>query len=710
MPSLSSASPVTAGGLVPSRSSPSLVAPPGGLVPSASSPRLVTSAGLMPSVSSPRLVMGPCLRSPSAPRVTASSMAWGTQEPARLSTGRAEADSRGWSDLKESSAAIVKEATALTSYEHFPLHDDVSAASTSESPSAAICAQLVRLDDDASSLAESQHLLESALQQTHAEPKNGLVVNGSSAKQHGRMSYSPTSSSFVSNAAGPLPSPMPTRWVSTVSTVSSASCPASATSAGPLPPASASVFAPSRSASAACCVEAVGGGGATGAKETAQGSQTGSNMLDSSGMLQASLHAGPSSTQDVFRAFAQTSLAQAANLSFQSTAQELVSTASPTSLRPKSPLKFQSLYTDAIERRERQVERMASAKRLTNESDEQAKLDFQLRIMQRRRTIDWQDLSSSHEDREQELLQRRRSWSQTFQTRQRERDQEEMRECTFRPDTTRSTSSRSGSLAGRARLSCTPSTSSVTTAYFGGARATAARAESRSRLRGSVVGGRSAVSGGSCAAGSYGACSSRGLSCSNSCGPSLGPSGASSPRGAHDDLRKLHETQRAVLRQLAEVSASSTVVQSQAEPQGTGCDSPRDHLSRDRTRLAPAAGPEALVAMVGAGPEKLARELRVYRQQLIQVHDLERLDMQALELAPDRLEQLLGMGFRLGLVEGLRQKLQRPTAEDNTAYAKQRLAWPTTPAYKVVLTTDENGFQIFSEAMDDELLSASSPV
>eukprot|EP00435_Cladocopium_sp_Y103_P039350 s2216_g10.t1 len=110
------------------------------------------------------------------------------------------------------------------------------------------------------------------------------------------------------------------------------------------------------------------------------------------------------------------------------------------------------------------------------------------------------------------------------------------------------------------------------------------------------------------------------------------------------DLVALYDKQVLVLRRLSVICAS-------AEPSLGDDGSPR------KSRLSTAGD---LVASAAEGPERLKTELKLYRQQLEQVHVLERLDMAALELSAERLRYLISLGYKLGIAEELRSKLQKP--------------------------------------------------
>eukprot|EP00434_Breviolum_minutum_P019582 symbB.v1.2.017276.t1/scaffold1325.1/size176917/2 len=112
-----------------------------------------------------------------------------------------------------------------------------------------------------------------------------------------------------------------------------------------------------------------------------------------------------------------------------------------------------------------------------------------------------------------------------------------------------------------------------------------------------------------------------------------------------------------------------------------------DDGSPRKSRFATA---EDLVARAAEGPERLKTELRLYRQQLEQVHVLERLDMAALELNAERLRHLIALGYKLGIAEELRSKLQKPGTVSPEAVVSETRQDP-------------------EESTQDELLSASSP-
>eukprot|EP00931_Biecheleriopsis_adriatica_P040811 TRINITY_DN23373_c0_g1_i4.p1 TRINITY_DN23373_c0_g1~~TRINITY_DN23373_c0_g1_i4.p1 ORF type:complete len:822 (-),score=149.16 TRINITY_DN23373_c0_g1_i4:31-2496(-) len=371
------------------------------------------------------------------------------------------------------------------------------------------------------------------------------------------------------------------------------------------------------------------------------------------------------------------------------------SSVSRTTSQPRSPRRFDDLYVDAFARRERQQERAASVARLQQDVGELENLAL-LRIKERQASYRGRQDPRSHSEREQDLLKRRMSWSQTFQTQQALREQQEMRECTFRPET-------GSSKASSSRSSAKGMTRSLSRSHVTGSNTNGAMADGRGRR-----------------------------TPPNS---SRRPSAAPSPRDSDEDLWKLQEKQISVLRQLGEICASMSP-ETSAGQSGSGscrgagvpegCDSPRDHLGRR-----PLGAPGGFVALAAEGPEKLANELRLYRQQLTQVHALERLDMQALELPHERLKILLSTGFKLGLAEGLRRKLRRPPA---SSVAKHGSAGSVMTASASAIGAgmpsaaqgsahdvefSEEGMRLMSSsswdatldvaALDDELLSASSP-
>ncbi|CAJ1375919.1 unnamed protein product [Effrenium voratum] len=252
--------------------------------------------------------------------------------------------------------------------------------------------------------------------------------------------------------------------------------------------------------------------------------------------------------------------------------------------RPKSP-KHEELYVDAAARRERHQGRLAASMHMRQqwEAEQQNRWEFQRMTWQA--SYKGPQDPRSHAERELELLRKRQSWQQSFHTQQALREQQELRECTFRPDTSRSGSSFRATRQGSSSQMTFPEDSR--------------RASSRSSSRGH------------------------------------------SPRDSVVDLVALYEKQVQVLRRLSEICADP----------GGDCG---PHTTR----------PEELVAVAAEGPERLRRELRLYRRQLEQVHVLERLDMTALELPAERLQALIALGFKLGLAEELRGKLPQPGPVD----------------------------------------------
>lgn len=438
-------------------------------------------------------------------------------------------------------------------------------------------------------------------------------------------------------------------------------------SAGPLPPTPLNL-APTRSASAASCSALSGAAGMTG---SASAMSVGMSVP---GSAAAEMENGVDA-EAVFSAFAQAGLTQASSSSQASP--------SRSASRPRSPPRFMDLYGDALARRERQQARTASQLRQRKASEEQQQLQLQLQKVERQASYKGRQDLRTHEERELDMVRRRQTWTQAHQTQQALREQHEMRECTFQPEIRSQSRDRaSSSVQGAAS---TVSSSTCSSAATGRPSATASRAESRAR---------------------------------NGAARRAGSESHSPRRDQMMELRKLQEKQMAVLRQLGEICASGGG--GAAEPPGSGgdpCDSPRDHL-RMRSSQGAAKAPD--------GPEKLATELHLYRLQLAQVHALERLDMQALELPPKRLQMLLTTGFRLGLAEGLRRKLKRPPngagvgSPEGAAAAlplhlpqekiagESRLPQPAesngTWAAPVLPATSA-----MTDCTDDELLSASSP-
>lgn len=297
-----------------------------------------------------------------------------------------------------------------------------------------------------------------------------------------------------------------------------------------------------------------------------------------------------------------------------------------SSSRPRSP-KHEELYVEAAARRERHQERLAQCMLLRQQSE----ADEQLRWQGER--LAWQASykgpqdfkSKSHADRELELLQKRQSWQDRFEAQQTVREKQELQECTFWPDTSRSNSSFRAS-----RGSLTRSNGPLS------------RDGSR-LLRNPSTASRS---------------SSRGMS----------------PRDDTADLMALYDKQVLVLRRLSVICAS-------AEPNLGDDGSPR------KSRFSTAGD---LVASAAEGPERLKTELKLYRQQLEQVHVLERLDMAALELSAERLRYLISLGYKLGIAEELRSKLQKPGSANLPPGGAETRQDP-------------------EESTQDELLSASSP-
>ena len=298
-----------------------------------------------------------------------------------------------------------------------------------------------------------------------------------------------------------------------------------------------------------------------------------------------------------------------------------------SSSRPRSP-KHEELYGEAAARRERHQERLAQ----TMLSRQQCEAEEQLRRQGER--LAWQASyrgpqefkSKSHAERELELLQKRQNRQERFEEQQTVREKQELQECTFWPDTSRSNSSFRASRNGSLRSNGLP----------------VSRDGSR-MVRNPSTTSRS---------------SSRGMS----------------PRDTMAELVALYDKQVFVLRRLSIICAE--------EAGRAG-----DDGSPPKSRFATA---EDLVARAAEGPERLKTELRLYRQQLEQVHVLERLDMAALELNAERLRHLIALGYKLGIAEELRSKLQKPGTVSPEAVVSETRQDP-------------------EESTQDELLSASSP-
>jgi len=240
-----------------------------------------------------------------------------------------------------------------------------------------------------------------------------------------------------------------------------------------------------------------------------------------------------------------------------------------------------------------------------------------------------QDLRS-HLERELELLQKRRSRQQEFQVEQLAREKEEMQECTFWPNTSRSKLSyeaiRSGSRSRNSINGINASSSSVSV------RTESRRGGSRSSSRGS-------------------------------------------PDERIEELLGLHEKQVLVLSRLSQICM------------GQGSNAARCTANSSLSGL---------------------EEVKLYIQQLRQVHELERLDMQVLELPKRRQQTLTGLGYKFGLAKDLRSKLPSPHVPGAVSSEVDGAA-SATGIRKIELDPPKRGPENSENKLEDELLSASSP-
>jgi len=240
-----------------------------------------------------------------------------------------------------------------------------------------------------------------------------------------------------------------------------------------------------------------------------------------------------------------------------------------------------------------------------------------------------QDLRS-HLERELELLQKRRSRQQEFQVEQLAREKEEMQECTFWPNTSRSKLSyeaiRSGSRSRNSINGINASSSSVSV------RTESRRGGSRSSSRGS-------------------------------------------PDERIEELLGLHEKQVLVLSRLSQICM------------GQGGNAARCTANSSLSGL---------------------EEVKLYIQQLRQVHELERLDMQVLELPKRRQQTLTGLGYKFGLAKDLRSKLPSPHVPGAVSSEVDGAA-SATGIRKIELDPPKRGPENSENKLEDELLSASSP-
>ncbi|CAE7252426.1 unnamed protein product [Symbiodinium sp. CCMP2456] len=249
--------------------------------------------------------------------------------------------------------------------------------------------------------------------------------------------------------------------------------------------------------------------------------------------------------------------------------------------RPRSP-KHDELYEDAAARRERHQDRLGEQMRRQQRNEAEEQMRWQLEKERWQASYKGPQDLRSHLERELELLQKRRSRQHEFQVEQLAREKEEMQECTFWPNTSRSKLSyeaiRSGSRSRNSINGINASSSSVSM------RTESRRGGSRSSSRGS-------------------------------------------PDERIEELLALHEKQVLVLSRLSQICM------------GQGGNSARCTANSSLSGL---------------------EEVKLYIQQLRQVHELERLDMQVLELPKRRQQTLTGLGYKFGLAKDLRSKLPSP--------------------------------------------------
>ncbi|CAE7611827.1 unnamed protein product [Symbiodinium natans] len=303
--------------------------------------------------------------------------------------------------------------------------------------------------------------------------------------------------------------------------------------------------------------------------------------------------------------------------------------------RPRSPPKHEELYEDAAARRERHQDRLGEQMRRQQQIEAEEQMRWQLERERWQASYKGPQDLRSHLERELELLQKRRSRQHEFQVEQLAREKQEMQECTFWPNTSRSKTSYEAVRAGSRSRNSVSSISGVN----GSSSSVSVRAESR---RG--VASRS---------------SSRGQS----------------PRDERiEELLALHEKQVMVLSRLSQICA------------GHGGASPRCTTTSSLSGL---------------------EEVKLYIQQLRQVHELERLDMQVLELPKRRQQTLMGLGYKFGLAKDLRAKLPSPHIAGAVTSEVAGLT-SATGAAKTDMEPPRRSPDSENK-LEDELLSASSP-
>jgi len=297
--------------------------------------------------------------------------------------------------------------------------------------------------------------------------------------------------------------------------------------------------------------------------------------------------------------------------------------------RPRSP-KHDELYEDAAARRERHQDRLGEQLRRQQRNEAEEQMRWQLEKERWQASYRGPQDLRSHLERELELLQKRRSRQQEFQVEQLAREKEEMQECTFWPNTSRSKLSyeaiRSGSRSRNSINGINASSSSVSV------RTESRRGGSRSSSRGS-------------------------------------------PDERIEELLGLHEKQVLVLSRLSQICM------------GQGGNAARCTANSSLSGL---------------------EEVKLYIQQLRQVHELERLDMQVLELPKRRQQTLTGLGYKFGLAKDLRSKLPSPHVPGAVSSEVDGAA-SATGIRKIELDPPKRGPENSENKLEDELLSASSP-
>lgn len=279
----------------------------------------------------------------------------------------------------------------------------------------------------------------------------------------------------------------------------------------------------------------------------------------------------------------------------------------------QGPHRSKTLYADALARRERHLERadLAERQRQTLEEDDPE------RLLQLRRWRAHLHDSRTHEEREEALLRRRQERHRAGEKAQLAREQEELMECTFTPAIL---SSMGAGRSSPSRMrSNSPASSSLQTRSATGSSANSAVGEKLQRLLEKQL----------MHVRQLGELDVEQKTQRSFLGAGVGSGGCPDVESGHDGWD-------------AAPSATAGTGQS-VEVDDNMYDSPRDNIPQTLAS-APHAEQEAAV--------------KLYRGQLALIHALERLDLQALDLAKDELDTIGNLGFRLGLADNVRRTMQ----------------------------------------------------